>query len=220
MHNPILFPYFEYKYWWKFANVLSWMDERSILLESDYVNFSRDLASWEDSIYDFITGEYADLTEEDEENTYLKQPVYDIFMLLQKRYFDHYCFQTRAEDATEAIAQAWKWLKKLFNTIEYTYKKYSKIIELYNANYNDLMKKLESTTESGSRFNDTPQQKEVSLSYEDNEYTTTLTKMKSKTLSDSDTPINKIEEILRNYRNIILVWLNEFDALFVKEGNV
>ena len=220
MNNPILFPYFEHQYWWKFANVLSWMDEFSILLEHDYVNFSRDLASWSDILYDFITGEYAELTEEDEGHTYLKQPVFDIFMLLQKRYYGHYVFKTRAEDDTEAIEQAWKWLKKLFNTIEYTYKKYSKIIQLYNENYNTLMRQLENQTESGSRFNDTPQQKEVSLSFENNEYTTSLTKMKSVSKSDSDTPINKIDEIIRNYRNILLIWLDEFDGLFVKEGNV
>ena len=220
MNNSILYPYFEEQYWWKFSNVLSWLDEHSILLEREYVNFTRSLSSWDDSFYDFITAIYPELVEEVEGVSYLKQPVYDIFMLLQKRYYGHYVFKTRAEDSDEATKQAWIWLKKLFNTIEYTYKKYAKVIELYNSNYNALMKQLEATTESGSRFNDTPQQKEVSLSYEDNEYTTTLTKMKSVSKSDSDTPIRKIEEIIQNYRNILLIWLNEFDGLFIKEENV
>lgn len=225
MNNPILFPYYENKYWWKFANVLSWLNERSILLEKDFVNWDKvSLLNTTDSFYDFLTTLYPELCTttmvDDAEVECVKQPIYDIVMLLQKRYFNHYIFETHREDSDEAIEKSWEWLKKLFNTIEYTYKKYSKIIELYTDNYNTLMKQLENTTESGSRFNDTPQQKEVNLSFESNEYTTSLTKLKSVSRSDSDTPINKIEEIIRNYRNILLIWLDEFDGLFVKEGNV
>lgn len=222
MNNPILFPYFENEYWWKFANVLSYMNAHSIMLEEDYINKGTDIDTWAGEWFsELLSDLYPFAIEYDEDdNMFIKQPIYDIFKLIEKRYSQHYVFKTRHEDADEAQAEAYKWTKKLFNVIEYTYKKYSKIIELYNDNYSTLMKQLENTTESGSRFNDTPQQKEVNLSFESNEYTTSLTKLKSVSRSDSDTPINKIEEIIRNYRNILLIWLDEFDGLFVKEGNV
>lgn len=220
MNNPILYPYYENQYWWKFANVLSWLNEHSILLEDDFIEVENDFEGFSEWFFSLVFDQYKELYEEIEGVPYLKQPVLDIFNLLQKRYVEHYVFKTRGENAEEAEKEAHLWVKKLLNTIEYTYKKYSKVIDLYNDNYNALMKQLESTSESGTRFNDTPQQKEVSLSFEDNEYTTNLTKMKSVSKSDSDTPVNKIEEIIRNYRNILLIWLDEFDGLFVKEGNV
>lgn len=213
--------YFKKEYWWRFSNVLSSIGDGEISQESLYLaTKAQFLTQCSDSFYDWLTALYPELCETIEENTYIKQPIYDIFMLIQKRFSEHYVFSTEENNAQKALAEMWKWLPKLFNVIEYTYKKYSKIIELYNSNYNDLMKQLESTTESGSRFNDTPQSAEVDLSFEENQFTTNLTKAKQVTHTDSNTPIVKIEEIWQNYRKVILEWLNEFESLFVEENNV
>ena len=227
MSNAIYYPpYYEKKYWWRFSNILSMLDGRSILLEKDFLNYDREELYYacDGELGDFLDVEFPSFTEEvvvdDVPTKKVIQPIYDVFMLLQKRFAQHYVFSTRAEDADEARIEAWKFIRKLFNVMEYTYKKYSKIIELYSTNYNALMKQLETETESGSRYNDTPQQAEVNLSYEDNIYTTNLTKSKSRTRSDSNTPIVKIEEIVRNYRKIIVEWLNEFESLFVEEHNI
>lgn len=222
MNNCFIEPYFQKVYWWKFSNVLSYIGDHSIEQERTYLPTSRAtfLSSAGDWFYDFIEAFYPELTETIDESMIIKQPVYDIFLLLEKRFETHFVFSTDTLDATKAQLEAYHWCKKLFNVIEYTYKKYSKIIELYNSNYNDLMKQLQTTTESGSRYNDTPQQAEVNLSYEDNVYTTNLTKSKSVVNADSNTPIVKIEEIYRNYRNVLLEWLNEFESLFVEENNI
>ena len=218
--------FFEKQYWWRFSNILSMLDDRSILLEKDFVNFNREdlYYACDGELGDFLDVEFPSFTEEvvvdDVPTKKVIQPIYDIFMLLQKRFAQHYVFSTRAEDADEAKIEAWKFIRKLFNVMEYTYKKYSKIIELYDSNYNDLMKLLESTSEGGSRFNDTPQSAEVNLSFEENQFTTNLTKTKQTTRTDSNTPIVKIEEIWQNYRKVILEWLNEFESLFVEENNL
>lgn len=214
--------YFEKECWWKFANVLSYIHSHSILLEEDFINEDRAVDTWGSEWFmELLDTQYPFALEtDDQENVFLKQEIYDLFRQLQKRFSQHYVFATRAENADDAEIEAKKWTKKLFNVIEYTYKKYSKIIELYNSNYNDLMKQLESTTESGSRFNDTPQSAEVDLSFEENQFTTNLTKAKQVTRADSNTPIAKIEEIWQNYRKVILEWLNEFESLFVEENNV
>lgn len=214
---------FEKEYWWKFSNFLSYFFDGNIKNEKDKLipatpeEFHRQLS---DNMYFNVISQYPELCVADGEDLTIKQPVCDIFVLLMKRFADHYVFKTKTDSETEAQEEAYKFAKKLFNVIEYTYKKYSKIIELYNSNYNDLMKQLESTTESGSRFNDTPQSAEVDLSFEENQFTTNLTKTKQVTRTDSNTPIAKIEEIWQNYRKVILEWLNEFESLFVEENNV
>lgn len=214
--------YFEKEYWWKFANVLSYIHDHAILLELDFINEDRDVGEWGSEWFkELLENQYPFAVQYDsEDNMLLKQEIYDLFRLLQKRFSQHYVFATRAESADEAQSEAQKWTKKMLNVAEYTYKKYSKIIELYNSNYNDLMKQLESTSETGSRFNDTPQSAEVNLSFEENQFTTNLTKIKNVTRTDSNTPIVKIEEIWQNYRKVILEWLNEFESLFVEENNL
>lgn len=218
MSNHIYYPpYYEKNYWWNFRNVLSWFFGGVVTYESEIENLS------DEELYDYMDeygfeGLYPDLVNTTTEKA--KQPIVDIFNLIQKRFAEHYCFYTEEDDVESGGDGSKEFLIKLFNVIEYTYKKYSKIIDLYNENYNDLMKQLETTTESGSRFNDTPQEAEVSLSYEDNVFTTNLTKSKSVTSADSNTPIVKIEEIFRNYRNVLLDWLNEFDSLFVEVHNI
>lgn len=221
MSNCIYYPpFYEHNYWWNFKNILNYFIAKDTILEEASIsNVSpRDLYLDLDEID--LDGIYADLIETKNNVEVVKQPIVDVFNLLQKRFANHYCFSTLEQTELAGEKGATEFLIKLFNVIEYTYKKYSKIIDLYNENYATLMRQLETTTESGSRFNDTPQQAEVSLSYEDNVYTTNLTKSKSVTSADSNTPIVKIEEIMRNYRNILLEWLNEFDSLFVEEHNI
>lgn len=224
MSNHIYYPpYYVKNYWWKFSNFLSYFFDGNIENEADFTytpsrtDFMNALGDW---AYDGLEAQYPNLCETINDNMVIKQPVYDVFLQLEKRFADHYIFSTEHDDGQEARNQAYKFFKKLFNVIEYTYQKYAKIIELYQTNYNTLMRELQTETESGSRYNDTPQSKEVDLSFEENQYTTNLTKSKSLTKTDSNTPIVKIEEIMRNYRNIVLEWLNEFDSLFVEEHNV
>lgn len=221
--NKIYQPYYVKEYWWKFANFISYFFNGSI--DSEVITaytptreaFMSALAEWS---FSYLEDDYKELVEVKDAQILVKQPVYDIFMLLENRYKDHYVFCTNHEVNAEAQEEARKFFHKLFNVIQYTYKKYAKVIDLLNENYNDLMKQLSTESESGSRYNDTPQEEEVELSYEANVFTTTLTKSKSVVKQDSNTPIVKIEEIFRNYRNVLLDWLNEFDSLFVEVHNV
>ena len=54
MNETIFNPYYEEQYWWKFANVLSFLDDHSILLERDFVQFTRkSLIDTNENFYDF-----------------------------------------------------------------------------------------------------------------------------------------------------------------------
>ena len=207
--------YFEKEYWWSFASVIGILLDNSLVEHEVRIFTGTTLYNYLDD-RTTIPQDYPSLVNESK----FIQPVVDIFNLIEKRFIHHYVFSTKVNNQDEVVKEVQKWLYKLFNVIEYTYKKYSKIIELYTSNYNDLMKQLESTTESGSRFNDTPQSEEVNLSFEENQFTTNLTKAKQVTHTDSNTPIAKIEEIWQNYRKVILEWLNEFESLFVEENNL
>lgn len=219
LNNVIYNPKFEKEYWWKLANVRSAWDTDDVCIESPIAQYTP--ATVYEKLYDMdMEDNYPSLITGTGANIKVIQPVADIINLIVKRFNDHYCFCTSDDTQASGYKEAKAFTYKLFNLIEYTYKKYQKVIDLYNDNYATLMRELSMTTESGSRYNDTPQEAEVSLSYEENQFTSNLTKSKTVTTRDSDTPIAKIEEIFRNYRNVLLDWLNEFDSLFVEVHNV
>lgn len=156
----------------------------------------------------------------DKTNSKVATPVKEILNLVMKRYWNHYCFAISNQEAEEAREEATKFLIKLLNVIEHTYERYGTLLNLYASNKADLMKKLESVSENGTIFSDTPQDDEVDIDEINPKIATTLTQGKSKVSSDSNTPIMKLKEIERNYSDVLLNWVNEFDSLFIEENNI
>lgn len=169
---------------------------------------------------------------------------------LEMRYADHYAVQTDKDldvYSSDFLHYAKKFMTKLFNKIDYTYAKYSLLLNEYEAQKSHLLDKL-GRTRSGSRsvseasqhaensaniFNDTPQNVDVIATLEQNQYATELNKGSvagSRNTSGNDsyseteqwdnaTIMSRLAEIEKEFAMIWKKWLNEFDDLFIEETN-
>ena len=90
---------------------------------------------------------------------------------------------------------------------------------LYEAKqlYEDALKKLESESESFSRYNDTPQNEQDNVDFNSEAYATNMGKNKSLTKVDSGSPVARMDELRTKWKAIILEWSNNFDMIFIDE---
>jgi len=217
--NNCLFPKFTNVYWWDLKDVMNYILNGTYSTpisktDSEWYGVIESLSATQNiGYFDFENSTTSKITDGTDK----------ILNEIIKRYWYHYCFSTKNSEigqGSDFRSEVDKFMIKILNVIQYTYKKYSKLLTLYENEKNNLMKQLESEVEGGTRFNDTPQDTEIAFDEVSPSFATTMTKNKSKTKSDSDTPIKKLAEIERNYSNVLLLWLNEFDSLFVEENNV
>ena len=75
---------------------------------------------------------------------------------------------------------------------------------------------VKANTTAKTGYNDTPQN-EDSGGFEDATHRTSFTKVTSDTATDGATPIERIDEIDRKIKNIMLEWCQEFKDLFWSE---
>lgn len=94
-----------------------------------------------------------------------------------------------------------------------TFPKYVRLIKLYEAKEAELMNRLESETESLSKFNDTPQEEG---DYSTDAHTTTATKATTKTATDYETPMKRLKEIRDNLEDLYNAWAEDYANLFVR----
>lgn len=108
------------------------------------------------------------------------------------------------------------WMIRLINLMIFTQDRYMVLLNLYNKNKNDLLKQISTTSESKTRFNDTPQDEGV---FESDPHTTNLTQASITASTDKDTIIIRLREIQDNYMQVMTNWLNEFEILFIRSAN-
>ena len=94
----------------------------------------------------------------------------------------------------------------MMSIMEQTYDRYATLLKSYDDQKANLLNKVEAIT----RFNDTPQD---SGEFADDRHTTHITTSKN----DYDTIMARIDEIDRNYRNLLKDWTSEFEPLFIHE---
>lgn len=144
----------------------------------------------------------------------LKEHLEDLFNLLYKRYSDWYCVRLKGTFTTEEEYKAYKkFLLKLNNITEMTYDKYATRLDIFVAAKANLMGQVKAGTIAKTSYNDTPQE-ESQGGFEDATHRTTFTKVDSQSLTDGATPIERIDEIDRKIKNIMLEWCEEYRQLF------
>ena len=197
---------YQEKYFWTFLDLAKWsgndITPSYAFNRQDLYDAMTDLTSFSSAVLD--AGE-DDFVEEYQ----------DLFDLICKRFKDHYCLSTNSDSLTEE--DVGNFYNKLCYVAIMTSPKYLEMIKYYDDLKNELLSPVSNETENISRFNDTPQN---GGDFADDSYTTNITQGTSKTKMDLDTPINRLEEINRKYRNLILDWSNEFNDLFIEEDNI
>lgn len=92
--------------------------------------------------------------------------------------------------------------------------RYEKLIGIYEDELDNLMKPMESNSET--RFNDTPQNAVVNPdTYTADNYTTTITSTKAST--DLTSKMNRIDEVQRLLKNLYSDWAFEFNKLICED---
>ena len=146
----------------------------------------------------------------------LKDYLEDLYNLLYKRYYDWYCVQLDGGNITpqdETLAYQ-KFMLKVSNITQMTYDKYAARIGIFAAAKNSLMAQVKGNTTAKTGYNDTPQSEG---DFEDTTHRTSFTKVTSDSATDGATPIERIDEIDRKIKNIMLEWCQEFKDLFWSE---
>jgi len=144
----------------------------------------------------------------------LKDHLEDLFNLLYKRYSEWSCVRLKGAFTSASEYEAYKrFLLKLNNVTEMTYDKYATRLDIFAAKKASLMGQVQAGTVAKTSYNDTPQN-ESSGGFEDATHRTTFTKVDSQSLTDGATPIERIDEIDRKIKNIMLEWCEEYRSLF------
>ena len=188
-----------------------------------------------------------------ENSTYLSNiKQNELLFLIINRYYNEYVFSLdeEVEQNNSKFVEAFNNFRARFmNIILMTYPKYSKLLDLYASEEQNLVAKLSRTTEgnikntgtqgiSGSnsnirKDNDTPQ---GSGDFSDDTHTSFLSKDNGSTSStrtdnlntdtessetwDNEPIIDRLKKIQDSYKSIMADWVEEFRILFVEGGNL
>ena len=110
-----------------------------------------------------------------------------------------------------------KAIKNIMNVLDLTLPKYVPILqqnEIYSTN---PVAPAESGSSGETRFNDTPQN---IGEYGDIDHTTNISNSKSSSFADTGSIMEKLSELFKNFKSIILEWSNEFNQCFLKEEQI
>lgn len=108
-----------------------------------------------------------------------------------------------------------KAMNKFINVMNLTLPKYLPMLFEAKKLYEDTLKKLESESNSYSRYNDTPQNEQDEVDFNTPAYASNMGKTGSKTEVDSGSPVARMDELRTKWKSIILEWANNFDMIFI-----
>ena len=144
-----------------------------------------------------------------------KKYIEEVMDVVFDRQHDNYLY--KSENDTLTTDDFKKAINKVVNVLNLTLPKYLPMIYQAEQIYQDALKKLESETESLTRFNDTPQEEQDEIDFNTPAYATNMGKSASVSKVDSGSPVDRMEALRTKWKSIILEWSNEFDMIFVDE---
>ena len=201
--NSLLFnpKRYEERFFWTFAEVLDPTKKGYQLSNSEVL-----------TIVTSMTGYTTPLISQ---GAWVKPEYSKVMDLVIKRFVAKYTFYTLEEEMD--IDKRNEFIAKLLMIMEMTSPRYLKLLEAYTSSDNKLLDPVKITSKALTRFNDTPQDEG---DFANDEHTTNLTEDDRETSNELDTKMARLKEIESNYNNILLNWSNEFESLFIEEGNV
>lgn len=135
--------------------------------------------------------------------------------LVVKRLWNHYVFYTSSEEFDSEKQK--EFILNLLNVLEMTSERYLTLLKAYSDSKDLLLSPVKTTITGLNRFNDTPQDEG---DFASDEHTTNLTEISNVTENDLDSKMGRIREIESSYNNLLLIWSNEFEPLFIEEENI
>ena len=108
-------------------------------------------------------------------------------------------------------------LSRIINVLNNTAPRYIPIFTKNKDYSSDPVAAISSHTEGVSKFNDTPQN---IGDFGDEDHTTNISASSSDSSVDSGSIMERLTAMFDNWKSVILEWSNEFNQLFIKEGQV
>jgi hypothetical protein len=105
----------------------------------------------------------------------------------------------------------------LINVLNNTLPRYCPLLQQNEIYSTDPVAPIGSKTTGRTRFNDTPQDEGE---YNDEEHASNVSKSISETEVDSGSIMERLNEMFKNFRSIILEWSNEFNQIFLNEEQI
>lgn len=140
----------------------------------------------------------------------------ELWQLTYARFYDHYTYSGDSETPEHEEI----FFVRMINIIVMTYPKYSSLMKYYKDKEGLLMNQIETTGEGLARFNDTPQNEEADDEFEGDLHVTNITKTKSVSATDGVSPIERLKQIQDSYKMVLRDWSNEFEKIFIEEGDI
>ena len=98
-----------------------------------------------------------------------------------------------------------------------TYELYITLLTQYAGAKASLMADITATSKNKVKFNDTPQNTNVSGTYEGDNYITHFTSTEGENSSPLMSKMMRLKEIQENYRDLMSEWVNDFHRIFYEE---
>lgn len=135
--------------------------------------------------------------------------------VVYERHHDDYLYYKYGEYDEELVDDDIKRaLDRILDVIDLTLPKYIPLIKECKANSANPVRKLESHSNGKTRFNDTPQD---GGDFNDDNHATNVSQSESDSYVDSGSVVQRLDEMYKGWRSIILDWSNDFNQLFLKE---
>lgn len=110
-----------------------------------------------------------------------------------------------------------EWFIKFLNMMNETWDYYFTLLSQYAGAKDSLMADIKATSKNKVKFNDTPQNTNVSGTYEGDNYITHFTSTEGENSSPLMSKMMRLKEIQDNYRDLMSEWVKDFHKIFYEE---
>ena len=146
----------------------------------------------------------------------------ELLSLVLGKYWEHAIIKItkyiNEEPTNDDIGDAlWKWGFKFIALLNDTYEYYTTLLDQYASAKADLMADIKATSKNKVKFNDTPQNTNVIGTYEGDNYITHFTDTEGENSSPLMSKIMRLKEIQDNYKNLMSIWVRDFERIFYQE---
>lgn len=145
--------------------------------------------------------------------------VEEVLNMIFDRHMNDYCFVCDFDESevSELVNEAKIFFRRFLAYLNLIAPRYVELLAIYATQKSKLLDQVESTTTGIARFNDTPQDEG---DFANDEHTTNITQSTGTSLMDFNTPMARLKEIEESYHNVMLLWADEMDKLFIEENNI
>lgn len=190
------------------------------LSDDEFLSMPHNILGWSDQSYSTGYGNNKNVFKwdtGDAEWLFASDSIQALVHIIWSRNSSNYIFSIDEDEDAELNFHLAKFASDLINLMNITAPRYLALLNAYQEKKDDLLSKLKGSTHAVTRFNDTPQN---AGDFEDEEYATNVTIGDVSTENDPMTAMERIREIDESYNNLLLIWANEFNRLFLRRENV